>query len=97
MEKQRYAKRKNVSAASCFFTDSEDGEAEVEAEEWDEEVELKAYLELPQIKFKTEKDCTDWRKEQYLGCPVPIVCCCSRASMFSHVGIAFSEKSKRSK
>ena len=66
--------------------------------------ELDAYLALPQIKFKTEKDATEWWLEhrqtfpnlevmarQYLGCPASSA---SVERLFSQVGIAFSAKRK---
>ena len=69
--------------------------------------ELTEYLAIPQIKFKTERDATEWwieHKEQYpnlevmarqyLGCPA------SSASVerlfISQVGIAFSKLRKSS-
>jgi hypothetical protein len=70
--------------------------------------ELAAYLALPQIKMKTERDATEWWQEhskefpnvavmarQYL-CRLPRVVCRRRdATVFSQVGIAFSAKRKR--
>lgn len=68
--------------------------------------ELSEYLELPQIKYKTEEDALRWWREnektfpnlavmarQYLGCPASSA---SVERLFSQVGIAFSAKRKRS-
>ena len=82
-----------------------DGEAE-EDETVEIEDELKAYLELPQLKCKTEQEAIDWWVEkskrfpnlsamarQYLGCPATSA---TVERLFSRVGIAFSAKRKRS-
>ena len=66
--------------------------------------ELAAYLELPQIKYKTETDAILWWQEhqaqfpnlelmaiQFLGCPATSA---SVERLFSQVGIAFSAKRK---
>ena len=63
-----------------------------------------AYLELPQIKYKTETDAILWWQEhqaqfpnlelmaiQFLGCPATSA---SVERLFSQVGIAFSAKRK---
>ena len=81
------------------------GEAE-EDETEEIEDELKAYLELPQLKCKTEQEAIDWWVEktkrfpnlsamarQYLGCPATSA---TVERLFSRVGIAFSAKRKRS-
>ena len=70
------------------------------------EDELKAYLELPQLKCKTEQEAIDWWVEkskrfpnlsamarQYLGCPATSA---TVERLFSRVGIAFSAKRKSS-
>lgn len=82
-----------------------DGEAE-EDETVEIEDELKAYLELPQLKCKTEQEAIDWWVEkskrfpnlsamarQYLGCPATSA---TVERLFSRVGIAFSAKRKSS-
>ena len=96
----RHLKRHKTSTAGFFAeSDEEDSADEVE------EDELKAYLALPQIKFKTEKDAFIWwqQKEaqfpnvavmgfmarQYLGCPASSA---AVERLFSRVGIAFSAK-----
>ena len=71
--------------------------------------ELEAYLALPQVKCKTEKDqALDWWKEhadqqflnvavmarQYLGCPATSA---AAERLFSQVGIMFSKKRQSSK
>ena len=56
---EQHRKRRKVSAAS-FFADSEDvdeGEGEAAAPVKDE---LKEYLALPQIKYKSEQDAMVW-------------------------------------
>ena len=96
----RHLKRRKTNAAG-FFADSD--EEEVEEDEVVED-ELKAYLALPQIKYKTEKDAMLWWQEnehrfpniavmarQYLGCPATSA---SVERLFSQVGIAFSAKRK---
>ena len=83
----------------------DEGEAE-EDETVEIEDELKAYLELPQLKCKTEQEAIDWWVEkskrfpnlsamarQYLGCPATSA---TVERLFSRVGIAFSAKRKRS-
>ena len=68
------------------------------------DAQLEAYLALPQIKYKTERDATDWWKDhakkfpnvavmarQYLGCPASSA---SVERLFSQVGIAFAAKRK---
>ena len=83
----------------------DEGEAE-ENETVEIEDELKAYLELPQLKCKTEQEAIDWWVEkskrfpnfsamarQYLGCPATSA---TVERLFSRVGIAFSAKRKRS-
>ena len=70
------------------------------------EDELKAYLELPQLKCKTEQEAIDWWVEKtkrfpnlsamarrYLGCPATSA---TVERLFSRVGIAFSAKRKSS-
>ena len=78
-----HCKRRKTSAAGFFADSDEDSD---EGEDADEEEldydELETYLALPQIKFKTERDATDWWMQhakkfpnlavmarQYLGCP----------------------------
>ena len=86
-----------------FFANSDSEESE--EEEQGEVDELDAYLALPQIKFKTERDSTEWWKEhskdfpnvavmarQYLGCPASSA---TVERLFSLVGIAFAAKRKR--
>ena len=83
----------------------DEGEAE-EDETVEIEDELKAYLELPQLKCKTEQEAIDWWVEktkrfpnlsamarQYLGCPATSA---TVERLFSRVGIAFSAKRKSS-
>ena len=68
-------------------------------------LELAAYLALPQIKMKTERDVTEWWQKQanefpnvavmarqYLGCPASSA---AVERLFSQVGIAFAAKRKR--
>ena len=106
----RHVKRRKTSASSFFTYSDEDasgdeGEAE-ENETVEIEDELKAYLELPQLKCKTEQEAIDWWVEktkrfpnlsamarQYLGCPATSA---TVERLFSRVGIAFSAKRKRS-
>ena len=97
-----HRKRRKVSVAG-FFANSDSEESE--EEEQGEVDELDAYLALPQIKFKTERDSTEWWKEhskdfpnvavmarQYLGCPASSA---TVERLFSLVGIAFAAKRKR--
>ena len=83
----------------------DEGEAE-EDETVEIEDELKAYLELPQLKCKTEQEAIDWwvdkskrfpnlavMARQYLGCPATSA---TVERLFSRVGIAFSAKRKSS-
>ena len=98
-------KRRRTSAASFFAgSDSEESEEEVEEEQQGEVDELAAYLAVPQIKFKTERDATEWWQthkqefpnvavmaRQYLGCPATSA---TVERLFSQVGIAFSKKRK---
>jgi len=99
-----HRKRRKVSAAQ-FFANS-DSEAESSDEEAAVKDELKEYLELPQIKYKSEQDAMLWWLEhqkqfpnlevmarQYLGCPATSA---TVERLFSKVGIAFSAKRKRS-
>ena len=103
-EQQQHRKRRKVSAAS-FFADSEDdddeGEEEAAAPIKDE---LKEYLALPQIKYKSEQDAMLWWLEhrqqfpnlevmarQYLGCPATSA---TVERLFSKVGLAFSKLRK---
>ena len=97
-----HQKRRKTSAASFFQeSDSESEAGEEAAAECDE---LEAYLALPQIKYKTERDATEWWQEhakefpnlsvmarQYLGCPATSA---AVERLFSQVGIAFSAKRK---
>ena len=93
-----------MSAAS-FFAASSDEEEEEEQEAAAKD-ELKEYLALPQIKYRSEQDAMIWWLEhkeqfpnlevmarQYLGCPA-ISATVDR--LFSKVGIAFSDKRTRS-
>ena len=81
----KHIKRRKTSTAS-FFANSDSEECEDEEEEGVEQDELAAYLALPQIKMKTERDATEWWQEhskefpnvavmaqQYLGCPASSV------------------------
>ena len=71
-----------------------------------EKDELKEYLALPQIKYKSEQDAMIWWLEhreqfpnlevmarQYLGCPATSA---TVERLFSKVGLAFSAKRKSS-
>ena len=79
-------KRRKTSAASfLFFADSDDSsedDGDVIVDAANPEDELKAYLNVPQIKYVTEQDMMNWWKDhqgefpnvavmarQYLGCP----------------------------
>ena len=100
-----HRKRHKTSAAG-FFAGSDSDESEDDDEEEQGEVdELAAYLALPQIKYKTERDATEWWKKhaqefpnvavmarQYLGCPATSA---TVERLFSQVGIAFGKKRKR--
>ena len=97
-------KRTKVSAAAIMAgSSSEEEEEEVEVAK----EELEAYLALPQVKCKTEKEALNWWVEhtdqflnvavmarQYLGCPATSA---AVERLFSHVGIMFSKKRQRSK
>ena len=96
----RHLKRRKTSAAG-FFAGSDDEDADKEEAVVDE---LEAYLAVPQIKYKTEKDTMLWWQEfepkfpnvaimarQYLGCPASSA---TVERLFSTVGIAFSAKRK---
>ena len=106
----RHVKRRKTSASSFFADSDEDASGDEGEAEEDETVEiedeLKAYLELPQLKCKTEQEAIDWWVEkskrfpnlsamarQYLGCPATSA---TVERLFSRVGIAFSAKRKRS-
>ena len=97
---KRRIKRRKTSAAG-FFAGSDDEDANEEAAVVDE---LEAYLALPQIKYKSEKDAKLWWLEfepkfpnvavmarQYLGCPASSA---SVERLFSQVGITFSARRK---
>ena len=102
-------KKAKVSAAGIMDSDSE-AEADDDSDAGGaalNKAELEAYLELPQMKFKTDWGVNDWWREnkdkfpnlevmarQYLGCPSTSA---SVERLFSAVGIAFSAKRKRSK
>ena len=92
-------------SAATFFAASSDEEEEEEQEAAAKD-ELKEYLALPQIKYKSEHDAMTWWLEhqeqfpnlevmgrQYLGCPATSA---TVERLFSKVGIAFSAKRKRS-
>jgi hypothetical protein len=96
-------KRRKTSAAG-FFADS-DSETEKGEEQEVEYDELETYMQLPQIKYETERDATEWWQEhskrfpnvavmarQYLGCPASSA---AVERLFSQVGIAFAAKRKR--
>ena len=98
---QPHLKRRKTSAAG-FFADSDSEES---AEEEGPSDELEAYLALPQIKYKTESDATEWWQthakqfpnvsvmaRQYLGCPASSA---AVERLFSQVGIAYAAKRKR--
>ena len=102
----RHVNRRKTSAASFFANsdDGEDSEGEGEGDGPSPEDELKEYLAVPQIKYKTENDALQWWKDneerfpnvavmarQYLGCPASSA---SVERLFSQVGIAFSVKRK---
>ena len=101
---RRRVKRHKASTAE-FFADSDDsGNSEEELQAAVDEVTK--YLDLPQIKYKTEWDAIDWWKEhssefpnlavmarQYLGCPATSA---TVERLFSKVGIAFAAKRKSS-
>ena len=99
----RHLKRRKTSTAG-FFANSDSEESEGEEQEGEEQDELAAYLALPQIKMKTERDATEWWQEhakefpnvavmarQYLGCPASSA---AVERLFSQVGIAFAAKRK---
>ena len=102
----RHVKRRKTSAAS-FFADSDDSsedDGDVIVDAANPEDELKAYLNVPQIKYVTEQDMMNWWKDhqgefpnvavmarQYLGCPASSA---AVERLFSQVGIAFSAKRK---
>ena len=94
-------KRRKTSAAS-FFADSDDSsedDGDVIVDAANLEDELKAYLNVPQIKYATEQDMMNWWEDhqgefpnvavmarQYLGCPASSA---AVERLFSQVGIAF--------
>jgi hypothetical protein len=99
-----HLKRRKTSAAG-FFAASDDSDSEPD-EQASTKDELKEYLALPQIKYKTEEDAMQWWRDnesvfpnlavmarQYLGCPASSA---SVERLFSQVGIAFSAKRKSS-
>ena len=100
-----HRKRAKVSAAAIMAGSSSEEEEDEEVEVAKEELE--AYLALPQVKCKTEKEALDWWKEhadqfpnvavmarQYLGCPATSA---AVERLFSQVGIMFSKKRQSSK
>jgi hypothetical protein len=112
---QGHVKRQKVSAAS-FFTPRVAGAAAAASQPAvptpdDDKVvphadELAAYLELPQIEYKTEWDALEWWEKnapkfpnlsvmarQYLGCPASSA---TVERLFSKVGVAYSSKRQRS-
>ena len=100
-----YVKRRKTSTAA-FFDDSDDDSNDGGGEEEEEpKDELEAYLALPQVKCKTDKEALDWWRDradefpnlsvmarQYLGCPASSA---AVERLFSQVGIAFSKKRQR--
>ena len=99
-----HRKRRKVSSAGFFSNPDDESGSESEVEPAKDE--LKEYLALPQIKYKSENDAMIWwmqNKEQfpnlevmarqYLGCPATSA---SVERLFSKVGIAFSAKRKSS-
>ena len=98
---------RSVSQATRPMSGASGDEGEAEENETVEiEDELKAYLELPQLKCKTEQEVIDWwvdkskrfpnlavMARQYLGCPATSA---TVERLFSRVGIAFSAKRKSS-
>ena len=98
---------RSVSQATRPMSGASGDEGEAEENETVEiEDELKAYLELPQLKCKTEQEAIDWwvdkskrfpnlavMARQYLGCPATSA---TVERLFSRVGIAFSAKRKSS-
>ena len=99
-----HRKRRKVSAAS-FFAASSDEEEEEEQEAAAKD-ELKEYLAMPQIKYRSEQDAMIWWLEhkeqfpnlevmarQYLSCPANSATG-TVERLFSKVGIAFSAKRK---
>ena len=61
----RHVKRRKTSAAS-FFADSDDSsedDGDVIVDAANPEDELKAYLNVPQIKYVTEQDMMNWWKD----------------------------------
>ena len=102
----RHVKRRKTSAAS-FFADSDDSsedDGDVIVDAANPEDELKAYLNVPQIKYVTEQDMMNWWKDhqgefpnvavmarQYLGCPASSA---AVERLFYQVAIAFSAKRK---
>ena len=96
--------RRKTSTASFFANSDSEKSEEDEEEEGEPTDELAAYLALPQIKMKTERDTTDWWQEhakdfpnvavmarQYLGCPASSA---AVERLFSQVGIAYAAKRK---
>ena len=96
-------KWRKVSAAA-FFAESDEEESEEEHEPTHKD-ELKAYFDVPQIKYKSEQDLFLWWQEhgkefpnlavmahQYLGCPATSA---SVERLFSKVGLAFTKKRKK--
>ena len=103
----RHIKRRKTSAAGFFAAGSSDNSESEADEQASTKDELKEYLALPQIKYKSEEDLLSWWQinaktfpnlavmaRQYLGCPASSA---SVERLFSQVGIAFSAKRKRSK
>ena len=98
-------KRRKTSTASFFANSDSEESGDLEQEEGEQRDKLAAYLALPQIKMKTERDVTEWWQKQanefpnvavmarqYLGCPASSA---AVERLFSQVGIAFAAKRKR--
>ena len=94
-------------SAASFFADSDDSsedDGDVIVDAANPEDKLKAYLNVPQIKYVTEQDMMNWWKDQqgefpnvavmarqYLGCPASSA---AVEKLFYQVAIAFSAKRK---
>jgi len=72
----------HVSVMPCAYVNAEKSEESDAEADPGEKNELKEYMALPQIEYKTERDATDWwlahreqfpnlevMTRQYLGCP----------------------------
>ena len=100
----RHVKKRKANAAAFFAASDSDEPDDAEDEPAEAEDELTNYLNLPQIKYKTEWDALEWCKEhqpefpnlsvmarQFLGCPASSA---TVERLFSKAGISFSRQAQ---